>query len=118
RAVIQRMRQWNFGLDPFKTQALQGQRFEKRRACCKWVNCRTDVMQKARQSKFGRTRAAADCRVCFVNKNGTSRARQCDRGGKAIRPRSYNYCVMLIGHNMSRIAPLSFGEPFACPNRY
>src|SRR5436305_13343385 len=88
RTVIQRMRQRNFGLDPFKTQALQGQRFEKRRPCCKWVNCRTDVMQKARQSQFGRTRSAADCRVCFVNKNGTSRARQCDRRRETIRSRA------------------------------
>ncbi len=48
-AVIERMRQWNFGLDPFKTEALQRQRFEKRRASRKWMNCRTDVVQKARQ---------------------------------------------------------------------
>ena len=97
-AVIQRMRQWNFGLDPFKTEALQRQRFEKRRACCKWMNCRTDVMQKARQSEFGRTRAAADCRVCFVNKNGTSRARQCDRRRETIRSRANDNRITSIWH--------------------
>jgi len=52
-----------------------GSVLKKRRACCKWVNCRTDVMQKARQSKFGRTGAPPPIvAFCFVNKNGTSRA--------------------------------------------
>ena len=103
-AVIQRMRQWNFGLDPFKTEALQRQRFEKRRACCKWMNCRTDVMQKARQSEFGRTRAAADCRVCFVNKNGTSRARQCDRRRETIRSRANDNRIVFNRHVHKSIA--------------
>src|SRR3954447_8192346 len=84
-AVIQRMRQWNFRLDPLKTEALQRQRFKKWRTCCKRMDCRTNVMQKAGQSEFGRTRAAADCRVCFVNNNRISRARQCDRGRETVR---------------------------------
>src|SRR5262249_26831200 len=83
--VIKRMRQWNFGLDPFKTKALQRQRFEKRRACCKWVNCRTDVMHKARQSEFGRTCAAANCVVRLVNEHGTLCARQGNRRPQTIR---------------------------------
>src|SRR4029077_3445486 len=96
--VIERMRQWNFRLDPFKSEALQRQRFEKRRACCKWVNCRTDVMQKTRQSEFGRTRAAANCRVCFVNKNGTSRARHRDRRRETIRSRADDNRIVLNRH--------------------
>src|SRR6187551_212903 len=51
--VIERMRQRNFWLDPFKTETFQRERFEKWRACCEWVNCRTDVMYKSGQSQFG-----------------------------------------------------------------
>ena len=45
-AVIERMRQRNFGLDPFKSEAFQRKRFEKRRTCCEWMNGRTNVMHK------------------------------------------------------------------------
>ena len=97
-AVVERMRQWNFGFDPFKTEALQRERLKKRRACCKWMNCRTDVMQKARQSELGRTRAAADCCVSFVNKNGTSRARQCNRCRETIRSRADDNRIVFNRH--------------------
>jgi hypothetical protein len=55
-------------------------------------------MQKARQSEFGGTRAAADCRICFVNNNGTSRARQCDRRGETIRSRADHNSVVFNRH--------------------
>src|SRR5262249_55751437 len=49
-AVIQRMRQWNFWFDPFKTETLERKRFKKWRARGKWVDRGTNVMHKTRQS--------------------------------------------------------------------
>src|SRR4029077_17971692 len=57
-------------------------------------------MQKARQSEFGRTRAAANCRVCFVNNNGTSRARQRDRRRETIRSRANDNRIASIRHEL------------------
>src|SRR6476646_6244316 len=57
-------------------------------------------MQKARQSEFGRTRAAADCRVCFVNNNGTARTRQCDRRSKTIWSRANDNRIISIWHEL------------------
>src|SRR5207244_9608307 len=96
--VIKRMRQWNFGFDPFKAEAFQRQRFEKWRTCCKWMDRRTDVMQKARQSEFGRTRDATNCRIRLVNKNRTSRPRQCDCSRETIRSRANDNRITSIWH--------------------
>ena len=46
-------------------------------------------MHKSWQSQFGRTRAAANCGVCLVNDNGTSRARERDRRRETIRSRAH-----------------------------
>src|SRR5581483_2229847 len=49
RTVIERVRQWNFRLDPLETKLLQRQSFEKRRTGRERMNCRTNIMQKSRQ---------------------------------------------------------------------
>src|SRR5215470_10320825 len=87
--VIQRVRQRYFGLNPFKPEALQREGLEKWRACCKRMNCRTDIMHKSRQSQFGRARATTNCGVCLINDNGTSRARERDRRRETIRSRAH-----------------------------
>jgi hypothetical protein len=55
-------------------------------------------MQKARQSEFGGTRAAADCRICFVNNNGTSRARQHDRRRETVWSRANDNRIVFNRH--------------------
>src|SRR5262245_12645486 len=107
------MRQRNFGLNPFKPEPLQRERFEKWRACCKWMNCRTDVVQKARQSEFGRTRAAADRGVRFVNTHRASCPCECDRRRETIRSRSNDNRITGIWHELPVTAILE-SAPASC----
>ncbi len=96
--VVERVRQWNFRLNPCETESLQRQSFEKRRGYRERMNCRTNVMQKPWQRKFSGTRATAGCGVRFANQNGASRAGQRDRGRKTIRSRANDYSVVFNGH--------------------
>src|SRR5262249_39969839 len=100
--VVQRVRQRNFGLNPFKPEALQRERLEKWRGCCKWMNCRTDIMQKERQSELGRTRSTPNRRVCFTDNDGTSRARKRDRRREAIRSRADDNRIISICHEFQQ----------------
>src|SRR5438132_3702028 len=47
--VIERMREWNFRLDPFKAESFQRERFEKGRTCRERMDRRTDIVQKSWQ---------------------------------------------------------------------
>ena len=58
-AVIQRMRQRRGRMNPFEPVLRKRQAAKKRRPERHRVNARTDVVHKARQRQFGRSRAAA-----------------------------------------------------------
>src|SRR6266446_3968330 len=52
-AVIERVRQRNFGLDPIETEAFEWKRFEEWRTGRKRMNCRTNIVNKTWQRQFG-----------------------------------------------------------------
>ena len=52
-AVIERMRQRNFGLDPIETEPFEWKRFEEWRTGRKRMNCRTNIVNKTWQRQFG-----------------------------------------------------------------
>jgi hypothetical protein len=62
-AVIERMGERNIGMNPFKPELSQWERFEKWRAGGEWMNGRANVVHKPRQRQLRRARTAADGRV-------------------------------------------------------
>ena len=96
--ATERMRERNIRLNPFKPESFQQQCLEKRGTYSQWMNCRTEIMHKAGQSQFGRTRAAADCGIRFAYKHRASRPRQRDCSRKAIRPGPDNHGIIFNRH--------------------
>src|SRR5438128_1255105 len=103
--VIERMRQWNLGLNPFEAESLQRKRLEKRRPGSQWMNCRTNIVHKSRPRELSRACASANGRVRFTNEHGTTRARECDRGCQTIRPRAH-YDGIVFNRHVEKVEPL------------
>src|SRR5436305_7355876 len=78
------MSQWNFRLDPAQPEAFQRQLVKEGRSGSERMHSRAPVMNKARESQFGRTRAAADTSVCFTKRHRAACARESDCRSQAI----------------------------------
>lgn len=92
------MSERNLWLNPGETESLERKRFEKWRACGKWMNRRTYIVHKTGQGQFGRARAAANGRVGFQHEYRTSSLGEGDRASQSVRSGSNNDCVVVKRH--------------------
>ena len=82
-----------------------------------WMDCRTDIVDKAGQRQLGRARSAADGLVCFQYERRPTRARQCDCGGEPVRTRPDHDGVVFGLHkfNLAEIRSRWRGRRFLDP---
>jgi hypothetical protein len=83
--VVERMRETGRRLDPLEVEV---ERAEARGRAAERVDRRADVVQEARQRQLVGSQAAADLRSRLVHDDVDACARERDRGGKPVRPRS------------------------------
>src|ERR1043166_7147490 len=83
-AIVERMRQRKFGMDPLQAQVLQRQTLHKWRCRGQGVNGRTNVVDKTWKSKAAGPGASANGWLGFVNSDRTSGPRHRDCGGQTV----------------------------------
>jgi len=90
RAVVERMRERRFAMNPFQSQIRQRQFGKERRPGSKWMHRRSHVVQKSRQRQRHGSRRPAGLGLCLENLDLRSRCGEHNRRGQSIRARS-NY---------------------------
>lgn len=83
-AIVQRVGQRRFGVDPFEAVPGQGELFEARRTGGHGVDGGTEIVDEAGKRQLGRARAAADFGSRLVDGDGVAGAREQDGAGQPV----------------------------------
>ena len=107
-AIIERMGQRKFRMNPGQAKSFERERIEKRRTGGQGMNSGTNVVYKIRQRQLSGSCTAANRGIRFANKNGTTRTSKRNGCSQTVRARSYYYCIVLIRHESrdQKIAPI------------
>ncbi len=93
RAVVEGMRHGDLRLNPFQPVPGQRQGLEKRRPEGQRMDGRAEVVDKAGQRQFARTRAAAEGGLRFEHADAATGLREGYGGGQAVRARADHHGI-------------------------
>lgn len=96
RAVLKRVGQWYFRVDPGKAATMKFQRPKKSRRDCQRMNSGTDVMNETGQSQRRGSTTAADGFFRFQQNHRREFSAERYRGSKAVRAAAHDDSVIML----------------------